>query len=311
MRVHRGADANSDHHLLTATVRLKLRQTRVKNQRGQRIDIARLNSPEVKKGFVLALRNRFNILAATGEEDEIEKKWKNIKEAYVESAKNTIGLRKNKHQEWLTQETRTKIWEQRTLKINLLNTKSTRLQNQVQADCRAKDKEVKKSARQVKRAFIDKMADEAEQAAARGELSMVYKITKHLCGSSNNQGGQVKDKDGKTLTTTQEQAARRVQHFQDVLNQPEPDEPANPLPAGDDLEVDTSPPTEEEIRQAIKATKSRKAPGPDSVHTELLKADINTTTKVLADPKGQLAWNYSALDPQQDLLQGAPQEDRR
>lgn len=237
----------------------------------------------MKKGFVLALRNRFNILAATGEEDEIEKKWENIKEAYVESAKNTIGLKNNKHQEWLTQETWTKIGKRRTLKKQLLNTKTTRLQNQVQADYRVKDKEVKKSARQDKRAFIDKMADEAEQAAARGELSIVYKITKQLCGSSNNQGGPVKDKDGKTLTTAEEQAARWVQLFQDVLNQPEPDEPANPLPAGDDLEVDTSPPTEEEIRQAIKATKSRKAPGPYSIHIELLKADINTATKVLAD----------------------------
>ena len=41
----------------------------------------------------------------------------------------------------------------------------------------SKDKEVKRSARSDKRSYIEELADKAEQAAARGEMSIVYKIT--------------------------------------------------------------------------------------------------------------------------------------
>ena len=41
----------------------------------------------------------------------------------------------------------------------------------------SKDKEVKRSARSDKRSYIEELADESEQAAGRGEMSIVYKVT--------------------------------------------------------------------------------------------------------------------------------------
>lgn len=80
--------------------------------------------------------------------------------------------------------------------------------------------------------FIEELAGEAEQAAARGEMSVVYKITKlYVVTASINQSAPVKDKNGSALTTEQKQADRCVQPFQEVLNLPEPDEPTNPPPA--------------------------------------------------------------------------------
>ena len=58
----------------------------------------------------------------------------------------------------------------------------------------------------------------------------MYKITKHLSGRSNTNTKPVKDKEGKMITTKREQAARRVQHFKEVLNRPGPNEPAHPDP---------------------------------------------------------------------------------
>ena len=49
----------------------------------------------------------------------------------------------------------------------------------------------------------------------------------------------------------------------------------------DGLSQDTSPPTEAEVKNAIKAMKSGKAPGVDSIHAEMLKADLSTATRVL------------------------------
>ena len=68
-----------------------------------------------------------------------------------------------------------------------------------------------------------------------------------------------------------------------MLNHPEPYGPASPPPAEDFLEINTSPPTEVEIRTAIKAMKSGKAPGVDSIHAEMLKADTERSTKILTN----------------------------
>ena len=106
---------------------------------------------------------------------------------------------------------------------------------------------MKRSARSDKRSYIEELAVKAEKAAARGEMSVVYKITKHICGNSINQSVCVKDKNGNALTTERSQAAKWVQHFQEVLNRPEPDGPANPPPADDVLELNISPPTEVEV----------------------------------------------------------------
>ena len=169
------------------------------------------------------------------------------------------------------------------LKIKMLSTKSARLQQQVQEAYKGKDKEVKKSARNDKRSYVEGLAAEAESAAARGELSTVYKITKRLCGNYITHSAPVKGKDGSTITTEREQADRWVDYFCEVLNHPQPDEPADPPPVPDDLNIDTSPPTEAEVRNAIKAMKSGKAPGVDSIHAEMLKADLSTATRVLTN----------------------------
>ena len=87
---------------------------------------------------------------------------------------------------------------------------------------------MKKSAINDKRSYVEGLAAEAESAAARGELSTVYKITKRLCGNYTTHSATVKGKDDSTITTEREQADRWVEYFCDVLNHPQPDEPADP-----------------------------------------------------------------------------------
>ena len=65
----------------------------------------------------------------------------------------------------------------------MLSTKSARLQQQVPKAYNGKDNEVKKSARNDKRSYVEGLAAEAESTATRGEMSTDYKITKRLCGN--------------------------------------------------------------------------------------------------------------------------------
>ena len=94
----------------------------------------------------------------------------------------------------------------------------------------------------------------------------------------------VKDQDRKLLTTEEEIRQRWQEHFDNVLNRPEPVAPA----VVDDRtpnEIDVSDEciTRQEIKQALKNMKNGKAAGMDSITTELLKADMDTTACVLED----------------------------
>ena len=89
------------------------------------------------------------------------------------------------------------------------------------------------------------------------------------------------DKQGKLLSTEEEQAERWVEHFKEVLNCDDPATSANPTPADEDINIDTSPPTLHEMQKAIKSLKNNKAAGVDSINAELHKADINTASKIV------------------------------
>ena len=128
--------------------------------------------------------------------------------------------------------------------------------------------------------FIDNLAREAEQAAARGDSSTVYKITKKLCGK-RKQTPPVKDTNGQNITTEKEQAARWVEHFRSVLNRPNPIDPLEDCPDTVALDIDIDPPTKEEILKAVTSLKSGKSPGLDGICAELLKADPAFTTDIM------------------------------
>ena len=97
---------------------------------------------------------------------------------------------------------------------------------------------------------------EAEQVAFGGKMSVVYKITKRIWGNNTTQSAPVRYRNGYGLTTERKQATRWVQHFQELLNRPEPGGPASPPQAEDVLEININPATEAEVRAAIKAMKS-------------------------------------------------------
>ena len=59
VRAMREADAGSDHHLLMATVRLRIGKVRKGESGRVRFEVSKLKDPEVRNAFKLALYNRF------------------------------------------------------------------------------------------------------------------------------------------------------------------------------------------------------------------------------------------------------------
>ena len=143
-------------------------------------------------------------------------------------------------------------------------------------DYRDKDKEVKRSCKADKIAWLEQKCLEAETASKINDTRTLYRIVRELTGTEGNtrtKVTQIKDKNGNTLTTEQAQSARWIEHFQSVLNQPEPvmtldisgEHPQTQLP------VNLSPITEDEVKRAIKQLKNNKAAGQDDIAGELLK----------------------------------------
>ena len=90
-----------------------------------------------------------------------------------------------------------------------------------------------------------------------------------------------KDKDGKTLSSIQEEVNRWTEHFKELLNRPAPLDPPDIQAAEEDLPTDCGIPSKEEVRKAILLLRSGKAAGPDGIPAEALKANIDTSTEIL------------------------------
>ena len=80
--VQRGADVGSDHHLLLAKLKLRLKRHRTSAE-GKRTKFqVSLLDGDKKEEFQLQLRNRFQPLADLGEDIELEAHWTKVKEFF-------------------------------------------------------------------------------------------------------------------------------------------------------------------------------------------------------------------------------------
>ena len=83
-------------------------------------------------------------------------------------------------------------------------------------------------------------------------MSTVYKITKHICGNTKYKvNPPIVDKDGRLLTNEEEQERRWTEHFNEVLNRPDPQNPADIQLAERDLDIETSPQKKADIKAAL------------------------------------------------------------
>ena len=69
VRVHRGADVATDHHLTVAEVMMKLKKQTMKETR-KVLDVQKLKAAEMQQQFQLELKNRFRALEDQEESDE-------------------------------------------------------------------------------------------------------------------------------------------------------------------------------------------------------------------------------------------------
>ena len=212
-RVRRGADAASDHHLLVGQVRLKLKKCLPPGRKaGQKFNTIYLNDRALKSTFKLTLPNRFQTLENC-EDDPVETLWEMIKHAWKSSCEEVLGKKSRTQKEWLTAATMRAVDKRREKKAGLNMAKTRALKARLSWEYTALNKEVKKSARTDRRDHVERMTQDAEDAAGKGDIRKLYQITKRLAGKKSTLPQHVLSKDGETLTSPKEQLERWREHF--------------------------------------------------------------------------------------------------
>ena len=102
VRTFRGADVGSDHHLIKAKIKIKLKK--IKHQEKIKpFAIEKLKSKRVEDEYKIKLRNRFQALE---EKDNIDENWDLFKQAVLTTAEEVIGRKRGSNREqWIKDET--------------------------------------------------------------------------------------------------------------------------------------------------------------------------------------------------------------
>ena len=116
---------------------------------------------------------------------------------------------------------RSKRW----LYINkkILSTRSERVKRKLREEYVRKDRKVKKSIKVDKRKWIHNITGEAEKAVRKQNMKALYGLTKTLRKERPRQS--TVDKNGNLLSGKEEVQSRWREHFKEVLNREEPENP--------------------------------------------------------------------------------------
>ena len=118
-RAYRGADAATDHNLVMCMFKLKLSKVKKDRAGVKKYDTSKLKQRTTREKFTLELRNRFSCLQVEDDESDesnpevstVEKKWRNFKDTYNQTAEKVLGYRKKKVKPWISPDSWRQIGE--------------------------------------------------------------------------------------------------------------------------------------------------------------------------------------------------------
>ena len=146
-------------------------------QRSPLLDVQKLKDPVIKRAFQLEVRNRFEVL-----QDQQQLDLDDFNTVMMKVGQETLGLISRQKEEWISAKTRDTIVNRKSTKNKLFSSRSPWLKENLKGTNSQQDKEIKKSAKKDKKDYVDRLATDAEEAAARQDIGPFYRITKSLIG---------------------------------------------------------------------------------------------------------------------------------
>jgi hypothetical protein len=284
VRVWRGADAASDHHLVIAKLQLKLKRysNQAEGRRATKYNVNWLKETKIQNNFHVELSNRFEALQLLDDSEvAVNDRWVQMKTAWQETCEEILGRQTRESKPWISEHTLELVKERRSAKGTANNARTRAQKAEAVKKYGEIHKKVRKSVRRDKRGYSEELARLGEEVSAKGNLKELYDNIRRISGNFKSSNHPVRDKQGTLLTNEEEQTRRWKEHFEELLNQPEPTSKPVIEPAESDLQMNIEKPTKEEIRKAISKLNSGKAAGPDGIPAEALKATADVSTEML------------------------------
>ena len=189
------ADVGSDHQLVLANIKLKLK-AKEKPKRPKKYDVNKLSTPETYNTYQVTIGGKFGPLLELPDTDiETDKLWGDIKACFKETTEEVLGNKKPQQQKpWLTSEVLELSNERSNVKQQRLNDPSKKPRYNFL------NREIKWKSRECKEAWLQNVCKEVEHANYSKKAKQVYSSIKTITGTKSRSMRSVKDKDGEVLT---------------------------------------------------------------------------------------------------------------
>ena len=261
-RVFRSAEFfGTDHRLVVATLKLHVRKRRISRCNHTVFHLEKLKDLACAHEYAVSVSNRFNVLSTL--EDPVEL-WDTLKRVTLEAAHESIGVRPRSRGGFLSEGTLD----------NIEKSRNARLAGN-QEEYRTLSRRSRTLVRRDKERYVRSLAEDVESHFNANDLRPAYRALKKLRSKSPSQVSAIRTADGSLVSDMDGQRARWAEYFEQLYMV---DPPSRQLTTTGletletDPPIDETPPSLDEVREAVARLRGGKAPGVCNISAELLKA---------------------------------------
>ena len=211
VRTYPGADVMSDHNLLIAKLKLKLKLPE-KSQRQDSYEVNLLKQDEYREQFAIEVRNRFDALMIeeleqyVKEEDKINQQWDSFKASIIAAQDKVLPKEKRKKDKmWMTED--------------ILEMMKERREKKGTSEYKQIDKMIKKRCKEHKEEWYNPLCTEVEDLEKSHKMREMHKKVKEITDRKRGiktSSGCIKDRNGCVLLDKKEVAKRWVEYIKEL-----------------------------------------------------------------------------------------------
>ena len=292
-----GADCWTDHRLIISKLKLRVQPRRRPQGKtaNKRLNISQLAQDSATQN----LRNAIdiNLDQLKFGQRGVEEDWTEFKNTLYNTALSHLGHNKHKHQDWFDEKDEDihKLLEEKRNAFRTYQQDITSASKKA-AYCSVKSK-VQAQLRKMQDTWLSRKADEIQAYADSNNTKLFFNALKTIYGPQSSGTSPLLSADGTTLLTDKNSILERwAEHFNSVLNRPSSinNEAIDRMPQVPINAPMADPPSESEVKAAVKLLSKGKAPGSDAIPAEIYQAGGPVLLQRLTE-LFQTMWDQEAI----------------